>query len=49
MLSKLLLIAASKNFGSNHIQIVPHWIIYNRPNKIDQSVTFYTRWKKRKP
>ena len=29
MLSKLLLTAASKNFGSNDIQIVPHWIIHS--------------------
>ena len=35
ILSKLLLPAAWKNFGSNEIQIVPHWIIHstlqNRP------------------
>ena len=29
MLSKLLLTAASKSFGSNDIQIIPHWIIHS--------------------
>ena len=32
-----LLPVALKNFGSNDIQIVHHWIIHSRPNKIDQS------------